>query len=805
MNEEDNHLGSEKPKILILDMQPIDPPVGGGRIRLLGLYHNLNENESLYIGTYDWDGEAFRDHLLSESLRELNVPLSQRHINAALELKNKANGKILIDTTFHQLGHLSPDYEYYVRSHMRNADVLVFSHPWVYPLVSDAIIEGQVVVYDSQNFEGGLRKSLLDDQGGIGTAVVDEVFRIEEDLCKRADIILVCSMEDALSFTEHYHIPTYKCRLVPNGVFTKNVKPIPPSEKKHYKERLGITKFTSIFIGSDYQPNVEAADFILKDLAPNLPNLQFIVAGGVGERLNSSYPIPQNVIVTGYIDDAQKLDYFKASDIAINPMFSGSGTNIKMFDFMAGGLPVISTVIGARGITDRTRAGIIVCAPEEIVEAISNLASDKEKIVRLGKSNRMLVEKSYSYEKISPELGKLLNATWNEKRKVGSSEEKQNRIAIFSSWNVKCGIADYTQSLVREIEKKLGPITFVVNHNQDSTSFNIIEDITRPKILGWHYDYQNWVNSSVDIEKIVNEMLLAQLTHLNIQYHLGFFPQNKLIKLMKECLNNDISVSVTLHNSRDMNFDLLLAFETLYPKNVQYIVHTIDEKELLSQVGLGNVVHIPLGLLEIDDEDKQMVQNELGIKSSFVVGGFGFLRPHKGVLEALESINLLRKEIPDICFLGLHSSSETPDSKVYVDQCFEYISSHNLERNVKLLTEFMEIEQVLHYLHACDLILLPYHPSNEGSSASATTALTSKRALMVSNSNIFKEIRNICEVLENIDPNTIASKLSKLHANPARLAELAEASSKYAEEHSFEKVGEKYVQLFNELNMGKYY
>ena len=36
--------------------------------------------------------------------------------------------------------------------------------------------------------------------------------------------------------------------------------------------------------------------------------------------------------------------------MAINPMFGGSGTNIKMFDFMAAGLPTISTEIGARGI-----------------------------------------------------------------------------------------------------------------------------------------------------------------------------------------------------------------------------------------------------------------------------------------------------------------------------------------------------------------------------------------------------------------------------------------------------------------------
>ena len=46
-------------------------------------------------------------------------------------------------------------------------------------------------------------------------------------------------------------------------------------------------------------------------------------------------------------------------------MFSGSGTNIKMFDFMAAGLPVISTPTGARGI-NLSGSALHVCAPARI-------------------------------------------------------------------------------------------------------------------------------------------------------------------------------------------------------------------------------------------------------------------------------------------------------------------------------------------------------------------------------------------------------------------------------------------------------
>ena len=45
--------------VTVLDMQPIDPPVGGGRLRLLGLYHALGADlRATYVGTYDWPGQA---------------------------------------------------------------------------------------------------------------------------------------------------------------------------------------------------------------------------------------------------------------------------------------------------------------------------------------------------------------------------------------------------------------------------------------------------------------------------------------------------------------------------------------------------------------------------------------------------------------------------------------------------------------------------------------------------------------------------------------------------------------------------
>jgi glycosyltransferase involved in cell wall biosynthesis len=108
----------------------------------------------------------------------------------------------------------------------------------------------------------------------------------------------------------------------------------------------------AIFIGSLYPPNVEAARFINTTLASQLAEVTFVLCGGVGEALAQGQIAP-NVRVTTTIPEAQKRQFLEAADIAVNPMFSGSGTNIKMFEFMAAGLPVVTTAVGARGSTPR--------------------------------------------------------------------------------------------------------------------------------------------------------------------------------------------------------------------------------------------------------------------------------------------------------------------------------------------------------------------------------------------------------------------------------------------------------------------
>jgi glycosyltransferase involved in cell wall biosynthesis/GT2 family glycosyltransferase len=396
-------------QVTVLDMQPIDPPVGGGRLRLLGLYHGLGA-PTTYVGTYDWPGERLRDHRLSPTLREIDVPLSEEHHAAAKALSEQLGGKVVIDSAFHRFAHLSNDFNETALAEAADSDIVIFSHPWLYPQLFDAIDrDRQLLVYDSHNVEGYLRYTLLDDGSGDGSELCREVVHLEASLCRDADLVLACSHRDRELFHHLYAIPFAKVYVVPNGVFTTDIVPSTVDEKRRARSVLDLSDATmAIFLGSPYGPNVEAAEFIVDVLALAVPDMTFVIAGGVGTALLDRRRIPGNVRITGQISEEEKRYYLQAVDLAVNPMFSGSGTNIKMLEFMAAGLPIVTTPVGARGLRGVQPSPFAEAKAEDMPAVLRELQADAAERARLSAAARSEALEAYSWDRISADLGSLL-------------------------------------------------------------------------------------------------------------------------------------------------------------------------------------------------------------------------------------------------------------------------------------------------------------------------------------------------------------------------------------------------------------
>ena len=106
----------------------------------------------------------------------------------------------------------------------------------------------------------------------------------------------------------------------------------------------------------------------------------------------------------------------------------------------------------------------------------------------------------------------------------------------------------------------------------------------------------------------------------------------------------------------------------------------------------------------------------------------------------------------------------------------------------------MEIEKIINNLHACDLIVLPYHMSNEGASGSAHIAISARRPVATSRQEIFSEIACVTYQIENNAPPTLAAGVANVLSSPILIQSLKNKAETYIKENSWALVADKYFK-----------
>lgn len=771
-------------KVCVVDMQPITPAVGGGRLRLLGLYHDLGPGvDTTYVGTYDWPGEAACDRRLTPRLREVCIPLSDAHHAAAIELSKRLGGKTVIDSAFSMQAFLSVDWDARAREAIRDADVVVFSHPWAYSPLSDSLRDDQLVVYDAHNVESLLKATLLGLDGDAGE-LVREVIRNEYALCRRADLVLTCSHDDIEVFVRMFALPRRAMRVVPNGAFTNGKAGNRQQARVKARESLDLPADAriAIFMGSNYGPNVDAARFIADSLCRAMPEVTFVILGGVGDAIDSAM-VPFNLRLTGVVDDTRRDTLLHGADLAINPMSAGSGTNIKMFDFLAAGLPVVTTDIGARGICDATTAPPFILVrsladfPASIAESLFRPAGR-----RAGAEDPQdYVKRLFSWETISSQLGNLLRSA--RQRKCRSlTVRSDGRAWLIGTWNIRCGIAEHASYLVAEMSRQGWDVLVIGNRLEGHLQAGVAYEMHYPVARAWTWDSLAWRDSGIDADRI--DALLAEDRPdvAVIQHHTGFMPALGFQELMRKLRAAGVRVIIEFHDARNI---AEVALADLIQHADLAVFHDAQEMDAVPEALRAACLVQPLpvpGLGDTDAEAPGQADN-----AGPVIGGFGFLRPYKGVLTTIRVVALLHGRHPGIRYRGFHAVYDA-ESIRHLEECRQEAARLGIADSIEIDTAFHPLSEVVSRLSATDVVLLPYEASNEGASAAVNCALAAGRAAVVSAAKIFRPVANCVHVVPDDDPAAYSDVVARLLADPADRSRLEHAARQWADQNSYSAV-----------------
>ena len=286
-----------------------------------------------------------------------------------------------------------------LRDRINEADVVLVREPWQFKAVDELTPASTPIVYSCHNVEierfNEIARPLFDRR------TMDRVRQLERYAVDHADMIVTTSERDAAVYRNEFDSTTPYV-VAPNGTYEDSIRTHNPDAEgvAQLRSRYDIALDATIclFMGSDYQPNVVAAEHVV-ELARELSSVEFVIMGTVGNSLNSGN-IPDNVTIIGYVEDDFEA-HFDLADIALNPMTKGGGTNIKMIDYFARSLPVISTPFGVRGIEVTDGGEIVVAEVADFSAAVTRLASQPERRREIGVAARELASERYTWEAAS--------------------------------------------------------------------------------------------------------------------------------------------------------------------------------------------------------------------------------------------------------------------------------------------------------------------------------------------------------------------------------------------------------------------
>lgn len=195
-----------------------------------------------------------------------------------------------------------------------------------------------------------------------------------------------------------YYGTTVPVEIVPVGI-----------DLSHYHPDFSKTEFPSLFfLGSlDWMPNREGIEWFLQTFHNDLMNdelrVRFYVAGNDIPEEFDDYEVMGKIYIQGEVDDG--LEFVNSKSIMIVPLLSGGGMRVKIVEGMAMQKCIISTSLGAEGISYKNGVNILIANNrEEFFKAIRRCIADEDYCKAVGVNARKLIEEQHDLKKVANTL-----------------------------------------------------------------------------------------------------------------------------------------------------------------------------------------------------------------------------------------------------------------------------------------------------------------------------------------------------------------------------------------------------------------
>lgn len=231
---------------------------------------------------------------------------------------------------------------------------------------------------------------------GANKSRLSEIEEMEKEVGKSINHLVCISNQDEPFLKNYMGISSSIISIIPSGVDCKEIKYVGPNIKAK----------NIIFLGNLYfKPNEDAVKIMRNKIYPELRKygFSFTIAGDCPVYFRKECAAP-GFKFTGTLSDLNNL--FKDATFALAPIEEGTGMRIKFLNYLAAGIPIVTTDAATAGF-NRKECFFIENDFSKYAPRIVDLLQHKKKLDDISRKGFHIIRKNYDWNIIAKRAIKI--------------------------------------------------------------------------------------------------------------------------------------------------------------------------------------------------------------------------------------------------------------------------------------------------------------------------------------------------------------------------------------------------------------
>ncbi len=356
-----------------------------------------------------------------------------------------------------------------------------------------------------------------------------------------------------------------------------------------------------------------------------------------------------------------------------------------------------------------------------------------------------------------------------------------HRIGFVTTWNDRCGIAEYSRYLVGALPDSCRPIVFA--------------NRSRPVRADEPYVTRCWSagEAGPGPDSLADTILKSGVSAVSIQFNFGFFAAERLNRLVAALRQHEVTTVITMHATQHQNLARIRPALSQADACVCHLEAGVEAIRALEPA--ATVVLQRQGIPQFLGDREALRAGRRRPPGSFLVACFGFFLPPKGIDQLIHAVALARRVHPGLHLRLVNALYPVPASEQYASRCIALLQHLLLGGCSSLRTDFLDDTDVMSELAAADLVVLPYVYSSESSSAAIRLPIASGTPVLCSDLSIFDEFDGCIHRFPAGNPVALANAIIRLSRNPHELAKYSARQVEVARELAWPNIAAKFAGL----------